>query len=52
MNAHLAIIAQTVLPDNHAAVVIDGAGFHAQSKDLVVPANMTLVTLPAHSPEL
>jgi transposase len=52
MNAHLAIIAQTVLPHNHAAVVVDGAGFHAQSKDLVVPANMTLVTLPAHSPEL
>jgi len=52
MNAHLALIAQTVLPHNHAAVVVDGAGFHAQSKDLVVPANMTLVTLPAHSPEL
>ena len=52
MNAHLAIIAQTVLPHNHAAVVVDGAGFHAQSNELVVPANMTLVTLPAHSPEL
>ncbi len=52
MNAHLAIIAQTVLPHNHAAVVVDGAGFHATSKNLVVPANMTLVTLPAHSPEL
>jgi transposase len=52
MNAHLALIAQTVLPHNHAAVVVDGAGFHAQANDLVVPANMTLVTLPAHSPEL
>lgn len=52
MNAHLAIIAQTVLPPNHAAVVVDGAGFHAQPNDLVVPANVTLVTLPAHSPEL
>jgi transposase len=52
MNAHLAIISQAVLPHNHAAVVVDGAGFHAQSKDLVVPVNITLVTLPAHSPEL
>ena len=52
MNAHLAIISQTVLPNDHAAVLVDGAGFHAQSKDLVVPSNMTLVTLPAHSPEL
>lgn len=52
MNAHLAIISQAVLPNDHAAVLVDGAGFHAQSKDLVVPSNMTLVTLPAHSPEL
>jgi len=52
MNTHLAIISQTVLPNNHAVVLVDGAGFHAQSKDLVVPPNMTLLTLPAHSPEL
>src|SRR5664279_4250669 len=52
MNAHLAIISQAVLANDHAAVLVDGAGFHAQSKDLVVPSNITLVTLPTHSPEL
>ncbi len=32
-------------------MVWDGAGFH-RSKDLKVPANVTLVTLPPYSPEL
>jgi hypothetical protein len=35
----------------HAAVVIDGAGWHTSS-DLVVPPNITLVPLPPYSPEL
>ena len=52
MSAHLAVISQAVLPDNHAAVLIDGAGFHAKAKHLVVPSNLTLVTFPAYSPEL
>lgn len=52
MSAHLALISQAVLPRHHAAVLLDGAGFHAAAKDLGVPANITLVTLPAHSPEL
>jgi transposase len=52
MRAHLALIAQAVLPGHHAAVLLDGAGFHAAATDLVVPPNLTLVTLPAHSPEL
>jgi len=52
MSAHLALIAQAVLPAHHAAVLVDGAGFHATAADLVVPPNITLVTLPAHSPEL
>jgi hypothetical protein len=29
-----------VLPGNHAAVLIDNAGFHATAKKLVVPANL------------
>jgi len=52
MSAHLALIAQAVLPGHHGAVLVDGAGFHATATDLVVPPNITLVTLPAHSPEL
>jgi DDE superfamily endonuclease len=52
MSAHLALILQAVLPGHHAAVLVDGAGFHATATDLVVPPNITLVTLPAHSPEL
>lgn len=52
MNAHLALISQAVRPKHHAAVLLDGAGFHAAAKNLVVPSNITLVTLPAHSPEL
>ena len=52
MSTHLDVISHAVLPDNHAAVLIDGAGFHATAKDLVVPSNVTLVTFPAYSPEL
>lgn len=51
-SAHLALISQAVLPTQHAAVLLDGAGSHAAATDLVVPANITLLTLPAHSPEL
>ena len=32
-------------------VVLDGAGWH-RAKDLVIPANMRLASLPARSPEL
>ena len=52
MNAHLEVISQAVLPGNHAAMLVDGAGFHAESKQIVVPPNITLITLPAYSPEL
>lgn len=38
-------------PDNHLAVVLDGAGWH-KCKELVVPDNITLVFLPPYSPEL
>jgi transposase len=52
MSAHLAAISQAVLPGNHGAVLVDNAGFHAKAKNLVVPSNLTLVPIPAHSPEL
>ena len=41
------------LPEGvHAVLVWDGAGYHSASKALVVPANVTPVTLPPYSPEL
>jgi len=45
MNAHLAEIARAVAPGAHAVLVLDGAGWHG-GKDLAVPANITLLTLP------
>ena len=49
MNAHLAEIAATVAPGAHA--VLDGAGGHG-GKHLVVPENISLLTLPPCAPEL
>jgi len=51
MELHLKEIAQAVAPGAHAAVLLDRAGWH-QSKRLVVPANITLMPLPAKAPEL
>ena len=45
MTAHLAEIARAVAPGAHAVLVLDGAGWHGGS-DLVVPDNVSLVTLP------
>ena len=51
MSLHLAEVAQAVAPGAHAAILMDRAGWHC-AKDLVVPDNLTLVLLPARSPEL
>ena len=51
MNLMLTEISQAVGDMAHAAVLIDGAGWHT-ANDLVVPANITLVPLPPYSPEL
>ena len=51
MNAHLAEIARTVEPGAHAVLVLDGAGWHS-SKNLAVPDNISLLSLPPYSPEL
>ena len=50
MNAFLAELALHVADDAHA-VVLDGAGWHVAT-GLTVPANLTLLRLPAYSPEL
>jgi transposase len=57
MNAHLAEIARTVAPGAHAilvlvlVLVLDGAGWHGAGA-LIVPDNLSLVTLPPYAPEL
>ena len=38
-------------PDDRIVMVLDGAGWH-RSSDLIVPANVKLLALPAYSPEL
>jgi transposase len=44
-------LARAVPGGTHAALALDRAGWHV-SADLVVPANLTLVHLPAYSPGL
>lgn len=51
LSAHLREIAHHVAPGAHAAVVLDGAGWHT-SGQIDVPDNITLVILPPYSPEL
>jgi len=51
VNLFLEQFARTLAPDEHAAMIWDGAGFHT-SKQLQVPANVTILQLPPYSPEL
>ena len=51
MNKYLEEIAKAVSPGAHAVLVLDGAGWHG-SGELVIPENITLLTLPPYSPEL
>jgi DDE superfamily endonuclease len=51
MNMHLEEIAKVISPGAHAVLVFDGAGWHG-SGELVMPENITPITLPAYSPEL
>ncbi len=51
MNAHLAEIARTVAPGAHALLILDGAGWHG-GHGLVLPENLSLLTLPPYAPEL
>ena len=51
MAAHLNEIGRAVAPGAHAVMVMDGAGYHEKAiADL--PANISLLTLPAYAPEL
>ena len=51
VNLFLQQFSQTLAADEHAAMIWDGAGFHV-SGELKVPANVTIIQLPAYSPEL
>ena len=51
MNLFLDELAAAVPAGAHAALVLDGAGWHV-SEDLAAPANLTLVHPPPYSPEL
>jgi len=52
MNLHLAEISRHVTPGSHAVVLLDGAGWHQTGGKLKVPENISLLKLPAYSPEL
>lgn len=52
MNEHLKEISTQVSPGAHAALVCDGAGWHALGDKLQVPDNITLIPLPPYAPEL
>src|ERR1700712_4819477 len=52
MNEHLKEISTQVSPGAQAVLVCDRAGWHQRGKQLVVPNNISLLSLPAYSPEL
>src|ERR1039457_4386234 len=51
MSMHLKEIGDNVAPGAHAALVLDGAGYHLAT-GLAVPGNITLVHQPPYAPEL
>jgi putative transposase len=52
MNLHLAEISSPVSPGAHAVLILDRAGWHRTGGKLCVPDNISLLYLPAYSPEL
>jgi hypothetical protein len=51
MSLHLTAIGRKVAAGSHAALVLDGAGYHVAAA-LAIPENITLVRLPPYAPEL
>jgi hypothetical protein len=51
MQMHLDEISAQLPPHIHAAMLVDGAGWHI-SDDLKIPENITLIKIPPRSPEL
>lgn len=51
MQIYLDTFAETLAPDEHAALFLDQAGWH-QANALKAPGNVTLVPIPPYSPQL
>ena len=51
MSLHLTAIGRKVAAGSHAALILDGAGYHLAAA-LTIPENVTLVRLPPYAPEL
>ncbi len=51
MQEYLRRFGETLAEDEHAVMVLDGAGWHTANA-LAVPANVTLLRLPPYAPEL
>ena len=51
MNIYLQQFSRELAEDVHGVLIWDQAGFH-QSKALKIPDNVTIIPLPAYSPEL
>jgi len=51
MQMHLDAISRQAGPHRHIVLVLDNAGWHTTDA-LQVPANLTLLPLPAYTPEL
>src|SRR3990172_6314967 len=51
MQTFLDQFSETIAQDEHAVMILDQAGWHG-SAALVIPDNITLLPLPAYSPEL
>ncbi len=51
MQAFLDRLAAMLQENAHAALVLDGAGWHG-ARELVVPPNISLIPLPPYAPEL
>lgn len=50
MNLFLAEFSKTLAPNDHAVLVLDGAGWHGSASQ-VVPDDITLMPLPPYSPD-
>jgi transposase len=51
MQLHLDEISKNVTKNHHAILIMDRAGWHT-TEALVIPSNITILPLPAYSPEL
>ena len=52
MNIHLSQISAELSADTHVILVADNASWHSSSKDIIIPANISILDLPPYSPQL